>query len=296
MKAIFIGMGGGYDILAAYMLSQKYGYIDADIGGMLNPKFIHYFDGGDGVYREERAINYVNGAKRYKRNIYGGYDLPERHFVDNDISKSIHNNVIDLSILKSDIRTIVHFLKSSYDKVIFCDVGGDVLFFGEKDFMVKTPIIDAYSLKIADELCKVKKKLADVVVIGLGLDGELPYKNINTNINILNEKAGIININQLDNNDIKYLNNMYNQVKVDEEGKTINLLIDIGNNSFQNNYLIQKRNILDLKCWFGKVFVYEAGVLASLNPLTRVETYESMISLACNYGINLERYKLNGET
>ena len=43
-KNIYIGMGGGYDIICAYMISQKYKDFNADIGGWLNPKFVHYFE------------------------------------------------------------------------------------------------------------------------------------------------------------------------------------------------------------------------------------------------------------
>lgn len=289
-------MGGGYDIICAYMISQKYKDFNADIGGWLNPKFVHYFEKKNGGYQNEKAINIVESTVlKYRRKIDGGHMPSPYQLVDGNLSQLIKNKVVDFSILKGNVESIVFYLESTYEKVIFCDVGGDIFFLGKKDNMVKTPIIDAMSLKISSELCKKRKAMSFTLVLGIGFDGELPFENINSNIAFLYDKKAVIYQDLIYDSDLNCLEEIYNLVRMGDEGKTIKLLIEVGKNEHMYSPLAIKRDVLLFSKWFGKILFCDSTILSNFNPLVMKNTYEDMLFKAHEMGISMERYKLNGQ-
>jgi len=301
MKKIIIGMGGGYDIVVAAMLREKllrtHLEDEIDIGGMLNPKFIHFFDKAGVGFQEENAVNQV-GKKtiKYRRNgintQYSYYLKNDKsiHFVDGKLSEEINGKIFDFSIYLENKDDIERFLKDNYDRIIFCDVGGDILFFGEKDKMVKTPIMDAYSIRIAHDLYEIYHKDVKVLLLGIGLDGELPYENIKDNISLMEKNNGMDLYCQIDAIDIEWLRQIYNKVKYEDKGKTNQLLIDIGMNQVDVSPLAKKREISKYKEWFHCIYNVDVEILYDLNPIAKGKTYGEMKLITAEKGVLMDRY------
>ena len=187
--------------------------------------------------------------------------------------------------------SIVQFLNDNYAEIIVCDVGGDILFSGQRDNMIKTPIIDAFALAIARRYAV--KKSAFIYLLGLGIDGELYKKNIEMNLSELDYKKAILSIEYLDQTDVDFLKQFYNQVKFEENsGKTNRLLIDIWENNIDKNDIAKKRNIHDMEQWFNKIFIVEANKLASMNPLSAVDNYNDMLNMLQEFGVSCEGYMI----
>ena len=301
MKKIIIGMGGGYDIVVAAMLREKllrtHLEDEIDIGGMLNPKFIHFFDKAGVGYQEENAVNQVSKKTiKYRRNglntRYSYYFNNDKsiHFVDSKLSKEINGKIFDFSIYQENKEDIELFLKDNYDLIIFCDVGGDILFFGEKDKMVKTPIMDAYSIRLAHDLYEIYHKDVKVLLLGIGLDGELPYENIKDNITLIKQKKGMDLYCHIDAIDIEWLRQVYNKVRYEDKGKTNQLLIDIGMNQVDVSPLAKKREISKYKEWFHRIYNVDVEILYDLNPIAKGRTYDEMKLITAEKGVLMDRY------
>ena len=283
---IVIGMGGGYDIVAAYMLTATFAnehdeFENVDIGGFLNPKFRHVYRQEDGQYDEEKAINLVRDAKKYR--ISNGKSVS---FIDSFLAQHVPNTVYNFSI--HDIRAVVNFLSTHYTRIIFCDVGGDVLFSGEKDNMVKTPLIDAFALKIAQELDK--RVSVGVMLLGLGFDGELPYANIKYNMERLYRINAITNVWEMNRRSIIELEKIYYTIRELGKGKTIQLLIDTWYGRVTNADIFEKRRIRDFTEWYNKGYCVSPSHLSEINPLCVESDFLSMFQQAKRLGVSMRRY------
>ena len=305
LKTIIIGAGGGYDIVIAAMLRNrllKKNNMEIDIGGFLNPKFIHFFSNDNFLEDiiEEQAVNHSSDIVRFRRlpNAVDfhteKYQFYKRNGINKDIVDSRVMKVLDCPVfsfsLRFDMDIIFQFLYDNYDEVIICDVGGDILFSGIRDNMVKTPIIDAYSLAIANRYAKKKK--AYVYLLGLGLDGELNKENIENNLSDLEFNKAILSVESLTQADVDFLKYFYNQVKFAESGKTNQLLIDIWESNIDQNAIALKRNIQDMKKWFNKIYIIEASKLSLLNPLSILDSYQDMFNMLQELGISCEEYMI----
>ena len=307
MKKIIIGAGGGYDIVVAAMLRNRLLHgasVEIDLGGFLNPKFVHFFSNDDFVddITDEQAINKSLDVIRFRRLPCNTHDTPINRYqhykkygeikdiVDSRVRKSVGCPVYNFS-LRFSMDSIVQFLNDNYAEIIVCDVGGDILFSGQRDNMIKTPIIDAFALAIARRYAV--KKSAFIYLLGLGIDGELYKKNIEMNLSELDYKKAILSIEYLDQTDVDFLKQFYNQVKFEENsGKTNRLLIDIWENNIDKNDIAKKRNIHDMEQWFNKIFIVEANKLASMNPLSAVDNYNDMLNMLQEFGVSCEGYMI----
>ena len=301
MKKIIIGMGGGYDIVVAGMLREKmmrvYGMDEIDIGGMLNPKFVHFYEGLEGEFQEEGAVNLVSlKVAKYRRDRANeGYlDYMKNgemiHFVDEALALEVDEKVFGFSIFRDNIDDIEHFLQENYEQIIFCDVGGDILFFGEKDKMVKTPVMDAFSIRVAYDLGEKYRKNVKVLLLGIGLDGELPFENLKSNIVQMEQRRAFSYWDNIEVEDLEWLKRVYERVRYGSKGKTNQLLLEVGTHSVETSLLAKKRGIHKFAEWFNCVYQLDVGTLFEMNPITKARTYEEMKTIAAEKGVAMDRY------
>ena len=289
---IVIGMGGGYDIVAAYMVAkhlerQSDERKNFHIGGFLNPKFMHYFYDEKGIRCEQKAINRVYRAQKFRMNLYGAIGN-EVYFVDSSLANCINKPVIDFST--ESLTEVCNYLNSNYSEIVFCDVGGDVLYAGKSDNTVKTPVLDAFALKIAGILDKKKKNKVRVLVLGVGFDGELPFQNIKKNLACLEKNKGVLGEWMLEDEDISVLEGIYQSVKKSGKGKTLELIIDVWHGNEKENKTYFDRRIFEYKEWFNRCIYLSPTCTSEMNPLCSGADYTSMLSLAKNLGVSMERY------
>lgn len=286
---IIIGAGGGYDIVIAAMLKNRLNNEfneEIDVGGMLNPKFMHFFNN-----ESEQPVNLVRSAYKFRIDeaisqnfdsyLRSGKQVP---FVDSELSKILNCRIYDFS-LRFGVEPIAKFLAKQYDDIIFCDVGGDILFFSSEDSSVKTPIIDAFSLKVANMYSKLLNKSCYLILVGLGLDGEMRPINLNNNMRVLEKENAIRCTEKLNVRDYSYLENIYNKVRVGEKGKTNQLLIDIAKNNLEDNDLVKRRRILEYKEWFHKIIWVNTKCVYDHNPLCYCDTINEMKIKARELGV-----------
>ncbi|MBK1811309.1 DUF1152 domain-containing protein [Clostridium sp. YIM B02505] len=289
---IVIGMGGGYDIVAAYMVARSLErqcneHQDIQIGGFLNPKFSHVYVQPDGLVKEEVAVNHVLEAYKYRWTKCNN-EAQKEYFVDSSLAQMISNDVYNFST--QNLLEVVDFLDKTYNKIIFCDVGGDVLFSGRRDSMVKTPIIDAFSLKIASMLNKKDSSKVKIMLLGLGYDGELPYSNIKSNMDLLYKNHAILGSWNICKDDIDELEKVYYNIKQGRKGKTIQLMIDVWNGQVTDHEIYEKRRIDDFAEWHNKGYWVDPTYLSQMNPLCLERDFTSMLNAAKNLGVCMERY------
>lgn len=297
-KKILIGAGGGYDIVVAAMMRNRILCGNSDeiaVGGFLNPKFTHIYDNGSERV-VEGAVNLVNNARKYRITLdeyiseksYNCNKEEAVHFVDQGLSEVLDCSVYNFS-LNYEAEQIAVFLVENYDEIYLCDVGGDILFFGREDSSVKTPIIDAFSLIVARKCYELAEKKCQLILVGIGLDGELENTNISRNLASLENESAILGIEYICSLDIEYLENVYNRVRTPNKGKTNQLLIDIWNNrDLEKNPLVIKRNILSFKKWFNKIYILDALAVSRHNPLCSYKSIYEMKKAAIELGVELK--------
>lgn len=289
---IVIGMGGGYDIVAAYMVArslerQCHEPQHIHIGGFLNPKFGHVYVQPDGSIKEEMAVNHVREAIKYRRKKCVN-EVEKVHFADSDLAQMISNDVYNFST--QNLSEVVDFLDKTYKNIIFCDVGGDVLFSGRKDSIVKTPVIDAFALKIASMLNEKDSSKVKVMLLGLGYDGELPYSNMKCNMESLLKNDAILGSWDIHQNDIDELERIYYKIRQGKKGKTIQLIIDVWYGQVTDREIYEKRRIMDFAEWHNKGYWVTPAYLAEMNPLCCEGDFTSMLESAKYLGVSMERY------
>lgn len=297
-KKIVIGAGGGYDIVVAAMIRNRILRHNSDeiaVGGFLNPKFTHIYDNGSD-HVVESAVNLVKSARKYRITLdeytsEKSYDCNKEeavHFVDQKLSEVLDCSVYNFS-LNYEAEQIAVFLVENYDEIYLCDVGGDILFFGREDSSVKTPIIDAFSLIVARKCYELAEKKCQLILVGIGLDGELGKINISRNLASLENEAAVLGVEDICSLDIEYLEKVYNGVRITNKGKTNQLLIDIWNDkNLEKNPLVIKRNILNFKEWFNKIYIVDALAVHRHNPLCSYKNIDEMKKAAAELGVELQ--------
>jgi hypothetical protein len=296
-----IGVGGGYDIVVAAMLRERCQKIecgkDIAVGGFLNPKFDHFFK-SENIWNKEQPSNFVVAAQKFRR-IAGTSErsmeeylvdpsTPPIPFVDNSLRQYLRCPVYNFS-LKYPAEATACFLAENFDGITFCDIGGDVLFFGSNDNMVKTPIIDAYAMRVAKLYYEMTGKRCVLQLLGLGFDGELTYKSLDQNMRWLVQQEAVLSVESLTQEDILYLEKVYMQVKSGDKGHTNQLLIDIWRfGNLADSTIVRKRNIMAFQQWFNQIISVDAIVVAENNPLCTCGSAEEMKACALRLGVKLE--------
>ena len=268
-----IAAGGGYDILTSHLLAEQLKLQKADLIGMLNPKFHHFYFRPDlNAYMEENAVNLLeNGmAIRYKtsteyasyikscnyRNCSSNYEV--RDFMDGRLVGKTHHSLYNFS-LKYGWKKQLEFLLQ-YKKIILCDVGGDILYAGNENCEVKTPIIDAYALMLTKK-CLDAGCNCEIYIIAPGSDMELTPEHIAANLNRVESVSILIEEKALSN-----LWALYQEVRLNNSGHTIQRIYEAfnGGTSEYKDYMCQ---------------IHKCNVELSyrLNPLAQFDTIDEII-------------------
>lgn len=176
-RVLFVGIGGGNDDFSCLLLAQALRNCGAfwtafDVAGVLSPFHHHTVEPTDvhGFYRNlptsERFVVRNDGTKgigfvgsQVAKIAAARCDVTD---VDRSYSLSLQEGTVGLARTFRELAT-------RYQRIVLVDIGGDVLYAGERDNHVLSPLFDALTLKgFVDSGVQ-----GDLVVAGPGTDGEL---------------------------------------------------------------------------------------------------------------------------
>ena len=282
MKRIFVlAAGGGYDILTIHLVAWRIKCENpkwcVDIGGMLNPKFCHFYLNNNGNIISETPILKINGLKCMRFRTSSSYfqthndysyeycrnTFQQKFFPDEKTATLSGMNTFHFA-LHYGTEQQIEFL-SQYDSVYFCDVGGDILFSGKKNKEVKTPYIDAYSLVLAKKCIEIGIP-CKLYIIAPGSDLELSPEHIKENLNIVNAYC-----DKIDKTNMKKLWQLYQQVRYGDGGHTIqriyaNVMIDsLSNESSPYGHL------------WSEIYECDIALAITLNPLAQADDFKGIL-------------------
>ena len=243
-KVLFIGTGGGNDvfstILAALSLQRTMTWESCAIAGVLSPFHIH---------KPVQATAYpgvVEILPTSKRYVQNKKDCKEISFVDATVAALVDQGIEHLAIEKvyglslrqgsQGVKQSLITLHQDYDYIVLVDVGGDILYRGEADTHIQSPMFDAIVLKGFVE-AGVPGVLFEA---GPGTDGEIDYDILEK---ILFEQS--LKRTALMPRDIWQWQNLYqDHISAVRPGHTVPMTIKAfysDDKFLQANYRIQKR-------------------------------------------------------
>lgn len=287
-KMLIFAVGGGYDIVSVHLMAEivkKHNpEYTIELAGLQNPKFQHFFlENGTGIEHNEvvcisdevTAIRYYRvhdyfepmENRTYEEYVCSG---EQKEWVDDRISKISPYKMYSVSAL-GDMEVVLDFL-AQYEAVLFCDVGGDVLYAGERNKEVKTPYMDAYSMIL---LRKLRRKnphgIIKLFVIAPGADMELSEEHLLENINRVKiEEASI----KIDADMFNKVYKMYLEVAVGKSGKTLRRMNDVINGYNQYDLGNYRKYI---------PYIQEVSVdkVIEMNPLSNANSFDEILNLFC---------------
>ncbi len=262
-RALVIGAGGGKDIFSASIVAAQLASIGfkVDLGGMLNPAFMHKYTNRK---EPERPVNIIRENDGDVRTI-------ERYIPYKGKNPALHDPLFDSNlpeIFNEESSPLFHFnnyynftgrfgtsrlvedvigliAQNGYDIVAAVDIGGDILARGPKDKGILTPIMDSTSLYLMGQLPLNVKTC--VIAFGLGTDGELDPQAINEILGQLEKRGKISSYYKIlaDDPKLAIFRNIYllggKSEKIGFGGTTDNFLMTLdANNTKQDINLIHK--------------------------------------------------------
>ncbi|MEI6378584.1 MAG: DUF1152 domain-containing protein [Candidatus Falkowbacteria bacterium] len=154
-KVLFIGTGGGNDIfstiLAALSLQRTMAWDSCAIAGVLSPFHIHKPVQGTAY---PGVVEILTDSKRYIQNKNSSKEIS---FIDAMVTSLTRLGTGQLTIEKvfglslkqgsQGIKQSLLALHQEYDYFVLVDVGGDILYRGEADTHILSPMFDAMVLR-----------------------------------------------------------------------------------------------------------------------------------------------------
>ena len=285
---LIFAVGGGYDIVSVHLMAEIVNnhnpeYI-VELAGLQNPKFQHFFlkNGTRIEHNEVVCISDEVTAIRYYRahdyfepmenRTYEEYVCSgeQKEWVDDRISKITPYKMYSVSAL-GNMEVVLDFL-AQYETVLFCDVGGDVLYAGEENKEVKTPYMDAYSMMLLRKLQRRKPHgTIKLFVIAPGADMELSEEHLLENINRVKIEGASMKI---DADMFNKVYKMYLEVAVGKSGKTLRRMNDVINGYNQYDLGNYRKYI---------PYIQEVSVdkVIEMNPLSKANSFDEILNLFC---------------
>lgn len=283
-KYLIISAGGGYDILTAHMVAwmlRDSTDAEIDIVGMLNPKFQHFYGNEDGnkiEIQKEKSIAPLNmrNAVRFKISSdylekYNDYSFDycnthfeKRDFMDIRLVGKSEFRLLNFSLKYSPEEQVLFML--NYNKVILCDMGGDILYAGYSNKEIRTPIIDAYALMLA-RMYRDRGGKCELWIISPGSDRELTLEHLLDNLNTVGAQSTDIPIDIA-----RKLRDMFLAVKDGDSGKTIKRMLSslgLSGEIYESEYGYLENKIY--KCDIQKAI--------QLNPLSNKNCMAEIVDL-----------------
>lgn len=281
-RYLIIAAGGGYDILTAHLLAWQLRLAtntEFDLVGMLNPKFQHFYfkDNSLKIIKESSVIS-LSGKKATRFKTYPTYlenykdysyefckeHFKERDFMDTRLLANSEFKLFNFSLRYSPEEQVQFMLK--YDKVVICDVGGDILYSGHENMEIKTPIIDAYALMLARFYIE-RGGNCDLFIISPGSDRELTKEHLLENLLNVNSVRMEINLHLANK-----LRDLFFRVRIGDSGKTIiRMLQAVGLYSDLN----------EKDCGYLEKEIHQCNIYKAieLNPLSKQNNVAEIVSL-----------------
>ena len=283
-KYLVMAAGGGYDILTAHIVAwmlRTSTDAEIDIAGMLNPKFQHFYIDENGDKTEvlkENSIVLLNvrNALRFKisSDYHEKYDdyafeyckehFEERDFMDVRLAGKSEFRLFNFSLKHSPEEQVRFML--NYNKVFLCDAGGDILYGGNINKEIRTPIIDAYALMLA-RMYGDSGGDCELLIISPGSDRELTKDHLLANLNTVEAQGTEIPLEIA-----RKLKDLFLAVKAGDSGKTIKRML----NSLG---LLDEEYESEYACLENKIYKCDIKKAIQLNPLVNKECLAEIVDL-----------------
>ena len=299
-RSLLLAAGGGFDILTVQSvldLLLKLGVAtenDVDVAGWLNPKFDHFLSDGTDTVVFEKPVNYLGldqNIVRFRRLSvqYDSIEHPEyvwyerygtrKPIVDNEVPGIVGRGIYCLST-RYGLVDLTWFC-SAYDKVIVCDVGGDILFSGPEDSNVKTPLLDALSLATLRRVRLEAKSLSiRVAIVGLGSDHELEPRQLARNLDRIARNQGLLGGMRIDEQIFDRLECRYAQVVNKYGGNTILRMLRA-----RQEFSRAQDNATGIPLFDPTIaYLLDFDAVCALNPLSTASSLKEMYEMATSMG------------
>ena len=283
-RILIVAAGGGYDILtvhlAAWAVQRRYPECTVEIGGMLNPKFRHFYFPDPNTVFSEAVVRQINGLTCVRFRVAPSYEqiplaeysyaecmgaFPQKDFPDGRTAAVSEMTLYHLSP-RLDTDALVSFL-CGYDRVFFCDVGGDFLYAGAENREVQTPLMDAYALVLAKK-CTEQGTDCRLWVIAPGSDRELSPAHLRANLLRVGAEY-----REIPPEDAQRLWEMYLQVRTGDHGKTIRHIHAAVCGETLTEELKQYGNLLH------QTAECDLRAAVSANPLALAENWQGVLQI-----------------
>ena len=284
-RALVFGAGGGNDIVSAVLIAmylQREG-IKTDVGGMLSPAAVHYFQGNiEDVVNENKgdAIREIPAKEPVRITFIDGFVPGMVADAGVEIERFYgFSTRFGIRALEYGIKELVE--KNKYDLVVAVDVGGDILARGKEDSTLLSPMMDFSSLYILGTLYTDSL----LVEFGLGTDGELRPPGMRDILDELIAKKLLLSEARIHKDDLEVekFRVIYDKVKKIRRGNTAVMTLQTLDTPTPDKDIVSEyrfRSRIGNKKWyapytvvlpseyFGKVFVIDGRKLARLRPST----------------------------
>ena len=298
-RVLVIGAGGGFDILTVQIVRDRLQTtnraVQIDTAGWLNPKFDHFYLEDEGKYRFELPINVLNRTGhviRFRRKS-AQYDCLEHPGMEWYLEHGTRKSIVDDEMRGIVRQPLIHFstrygsdtiakFLATYGTVVLCDVGGDVLYSGQKDNEVQTPLIDAFSLVVLRKAQAISNLEIRVFLLGLGTDGELTANHIEENLGLLVDEAEVLPETLINESDVVALRSYYARIRCKYGGNTIRAILAIwdGRGGGLPLSTVTERDPSAYSTWFNKIISIDFNALCDLNPLSAGDSFSDVSQLA----------------
>ncbi|HEX3479147.1 MAG TPA: DUF1152 domain-containing protein [Kofleriaceae bacterium] len=293
-RILVLGAGGGSDVIAAEVvrraLLRRAPGRQVDLAGLLNPKFEHHYL-ADGDAAPERAINRAAGVARFRR---ASLDEPPRSYAqrvrdgrckpmpDARLAELVDGPIYQLST-RFGLDELCEFA-AGYEAVLACDVGGDILYGGPADNMVRTPLMDAFSLALLRRI-HARGTTGYVLLLGPGTDGELSPERLAAAIDALGRRGAIRARGRLSARDVEALADLQERCG-EASGKTLRLIVAVRAALASGASLpaIAGRDMERFRLWVDQAYLLDGAGVWSHNPLAAGDSREQIAAIASDLG------------